>query len=81
MASDATLALRERQATEIVERSIQAATEDHRPVTVIKRRAVVANVNALHYCDACHNVFDETEAIKGPSGWTICPKCEQETLA
>ena len=78
MPSDATLALRERQATEIVERSIQAATEDHRQVTVIKRRAVVANPNRLLFCDGCRQVFDETEAIKGPSGWSICPKCETE---
>jgi len=78
MPSDGTLALRESQAAEIVERTILAATEDHRPVTVIKRRAVVANVNALHYCDACRKVFDETESIKGPSGWNICPQCETE---
>jgi len=78
MPSDATLALRERQAAEVVTRTVLAATEDHRPVTVIKRRAIVANVNALHYCDACQCLFDETESVKGPGGWNICPQCETE---
>jgi len=76
MATDATLALRQRQrvATETL---MLASNGDHRPVKVVKRRALVANPNALHYCEPCRFVFDETQAHA--TGWAVCPQCEHDT--